>query len=140
MRLELNTRPCDPTLAPCSCADTGFPHLHENQIPRYFPNFSLRDSSEFLVSGGLVLFGKSARKKRIPPLGVSVKFWYPLSESPSKKGTPPPRVPEAFQGSRGELHDRGIKGAGELPERDILLCSVSFFVCVKNGYPLLGFP
>ena len=38
--------------------------------------FVLRDCSEFLV-GGIVLFGKSARKKCIPPIGVSVKFWYP---------------------------------------------------------------
>ena len=27
------------------------------------------------------------------------------------------------------------RAAGELRERDILLCFVSFFVCVKNGYP-----
>ena len=44
-------------------------------------------------------------------------------------------VPEAFQGSRGESRERGIQGGGVLHERDILLCSVSFFVCVKNGYP-----
>ena len=53
---------------------------------------SIRDCSEFLVRGGVVLFGKSARKKRIPPpLGVTVKFWYPPLESLSKMGSPPPR-------------------------------------------------
>ena len=45
-----------------------------------------RDCSEFL---GVVLFGKSALKKRIPPLGDSVKNGYP------------PSVKEDFQGSRG---------------------------------------
>ena len=52
----------------------------------------LRDCSEFLirVGGGVVLFGKSARKKHIPPLGITVKFWYPPSESQSNMGLPPP--------------------------------------------------
>ena len=44
-------------------------------------------------------------------------------------------VPEAFQGSRGKSCERGIKGGGEFHVRDILLCSVSFFVCVKNRLP-----
>ena len=51
-------------------------------------------------------------------------------------GTPPPRVPEAFQGSRGKSHKKGHPGLGELCERGILPCSVFFFfVRVKNGYP-----
>ena len=85
----------------------------------------------------MVLFGKSAQKMHtsswslckilVPPLGMAVK-----------NGYPPLRVPEAYQGSRGESRERGTQGGGELRERDILLCSVSFFVCVKNGYPPLG--
>ena len=39
---------------------------------------SLETVQNFLL-GGVVLFGKIARKKRIPPLGVSVKFLYPES-------------------------------------------------------------
>ena len=51
-------------------------------------------------------------------------------------GTPPPRVPEAFQGSRGESCERGIQGGGGTARKGYFLFSVSFFVCVKNGYPL----
>ena len=51
----------------------------------------------------------------------------------SKMGTPP-RVPKAFQGSMGESRKRAraSRPAVKLRKRDILLCSVSFFVCVKN--------
>ena len=41
--------------------------------------------------------------------------------------------------SRGESRERGIQGGG-LRERDILLCSGSVFVCVKNGSLPLASP
>ena len=56
------------------------------------------------------------------------------SESLSKMGTPLPRVSEAFQGSRGQLHEisRGNRTKGAF-------CHVLFFfVHVKNGYPPPG--
>ena len=88
-----------------------------------------RDCSEFLV-GGVVLSGRSARKKCTPPLGVSVKFWYPPPlEFLSKMGTPP-RMPEAFQGSTGESRERGIQGGGGNCTKGVF-CYVLFrFLCV----------
>ena len=46
-----------------------------------------------------------------------------------------PRVPEVIQGRGANCAKGASRAAGELRERDILLCSFSLFVCVKNGYP-----
>ena len=100
-------------------------------------------------------------KTHSPRFGVSVKFWYPPPrESLSKMGTPPggiftflgscqgvtreptsPDLPppgcrKLFRAA-GVNHTKGSSRAvGELRERDILLYSVSFFVCKKWILPL----
>ena len=66
---------------------------------------------------GVVLFGKSARKKHIPPLGDSVKNGY----HPQGEGR--------FSGQQGRIAQNR---RGESPERSILPYSVFFFVHVKN--------
>ena len=72
----------------------------------------------------MVLFGKSARKKCIPPIGVAAKFGYPLSESLSKMGNPPPGCRKLFSATRVNRVKRASRAAGELHERGNLPCSV----------------
>ena len=70
-------------------------------------------------------------------LGVTIKFLVPPLRVTVKNGYPPPGA-RTFSGQQRAGANR-VKGAsmaaGELPKRDILLCSVSIFVCVQNGYP-----
>ena len=65
----------------------------------------------------------------------------PLTNSPleflSKTGTPRPRVPEAFQGSWCESHERAIHDSGGI-ERKGHFAMLSFFVYVKSWIPPLG--
>ena len=71
-------------------------------------------------------------------LGVYVKFWYPPLESLLKSGYHPLIGPPGYRKlfrAAGANRAKGASGAaGELCERGMLLCSFSFFVCVKNGY------
>ena len=77
---------------------------------------------------GVVLFGKSARKKRILPPRSHRKILLPPSESLSKMGTP--QGARSFSGQHWRIAGKGHPGRqGELCERDILLCTVSF-LCV----------
>ena len=50
----------------------------------------------------------------------------------------PPQGAGSFSGQQERIAQKGHPGRGEMRERDILLCSVSFFVGVKNGYFPLG--
>ena len=91
----------------------------------------IRNCSEFLVGGGMGLFGK----KCIPPARSLRKILVPPPRSRCQKWVPPPGCWKLFRAA-GANHAKGAsRAAGELHERDILLCFVSFFVCVKNGYP-----
>ena len=93
-----------------------------------------RDCSEFLVRGEVALFGKSANKKHIPPpLGVTIKFWYPPPPLgvTVENGYIPPRVPEPIQGSRGIQGGSGIARKG-------YFASFCFYFCVcKRWIPPL---
>ena len=59
----------------------------------------------------------------VPPLGVAVKNGYP------------PRVPEAFQGSRGESRKRGIQGGGEISRKGYFALFCFFFCVCKKWIP-----
>ena len=87
----------------------------------------------------MVLFGKSARKKRIPPPRSRRKILVPTPRSHCQKWVPPPRLPEAYQGSRGELRERGIQGGGGIARKGYLALFCFFFcVCKKWIPPPLG--
>ena len=63
---------------------------------------------------------RSHRKILVPPsLGVAVKNGYP----------------QLFRVAGANRAKGALRAVGELRERDILLSSVSFFVCVKKGNP-----
>ena len=79
----------------------------------------------------MVLFGKSARKKRKPPLRVTLKFWSPPpSESLSKMGTSPQG---AFSGQQGQ---REIKGGGVIARKGYFAVFCFFFCVCKKWIPL----
>ena len=67
---------------------------------------------------------RSLRKILVPPLGVSVENAYP-----------PPGCWKLFRAAGANRTKGASRAAGELRERGILPCSVSLFVCAKNGYP-----
>ena len=74
--------------------------------------------------GGVVLFGKSARKKTHTPPWSHCKIL-----------VPPPS--EAYQGSRDESRERGIQGGGGITQKGYfaLIC---FFLCVCKKWIPLG--
>ena len=55
-------------------------------------NIIFRDCSEFLVRGGWSFSGKVPVKTHTPPLGVTVKFWYPPPRSCCQKWVPPRKL------------------------------------------------
>ena len=69
-----------------------------------------------------------------PPLGVTVKFWY-LPLGVAVKNGYPPRVPVAFQGSRGKSRKRGIKGGGGIVQKGYFAMFCFFFWVCKKWIP-----
>ena len=93
----------------------------------------------FIISrkgGGVVLFGKSARKKRVPPPWSHRKILVPPPRSRCQKWVPPTsRVPEAYQGSRGESRERGIQGGGGIARKGYFALFRFFFCVCKKWIP-----
>ena len=117
----------------CTNLDVKLSRRHamwSNESHDTFDNLVSKGLFRISCWGGMhvVLFGRRARKKCIPSPQSHRKILVPPSESPSKMGTP--RVPEAFQGSRGKSCERGINKGGGGNARKGYFALVCFFLCV----------
>ena len=81
--------------------------------------------------GGVVLFGKSACKKRIPPSEPPINFGTPPSKSLSKMGIPPSGCRKLIRAAGVNRAKGASRAAGNCTKG--IFCFVLFlFLCVKK--------